>query len=135
MLPSIRSDVCFTVVETSASAGSLEVSLMRRLSWCAWPFKAWETFQPQPLSVWLSGVSWLLQVWMGTVVDPEPIFPRIVSMAWTDPCDVEVRVHPPASSTSSTFLSNSFFPWTLIQFRISHRIHDSHQEDNMLITA
>ena len=29
---------------------------------------------------------------MGNVVDPEPLYPRTVSMTWTDPCDVEVRV-------------------------------------------
>lgn len=34
---------------------------------------------------------------MGQVVDPEPLFPATVTMAWTDPCDVEVRafVCPP----------------------------------------
>ena len=35
------------------------------------------------------------QLWMGVVVDPEPpagTIPRAVSMTWTDPCDVEVRV-------------------------------------------
>lgn len=33
---------------------------------------------------------------MGKVVDPEPpadSIPRAVSMAWTDPCDVEVRTY------------------------------------------
>ena len=32
-----------------------------------------------------------IQVWAGKIVDPEPIYPRTVSISWADPCEVEVR--------------------------------------------
>ena len=31
------------------------------------------------------------QIWMGKVVDPEPRYPRTISMTWVDPCEMEVR--------------------------------------------